>query len=123
MATYQEDWRRIFYGVIMKSKLGEHHAWCVICSRDVNVSSSSSNDVKTHIKSKLRERNAHKIGTATRADEGNLQGKNGEHPRIYHDCRGFFMCGMVCIRFRMVRSTGGTCVRSARSKDGILDMQ
>ena len=24
MATYQEDWRRVFNGVIMKSKLGEH---------------------------------------------------------------------------------------------------
>ena len=42
----------------MTSKLGEHHAWCVICSRDVNVSASGSYDVKTRMKSKLHERNA-----------------------------------------------------------------
>ena len=58
MATYQEDWLRVFNGVIVKSKLGEHHACCVICSRDVNVSASGSYDVKSHMKSKLNERNA-----------------------------------------------------------------
>ena len=58
MATYQEEWYHVFNGVIMKSKLGEHHAWCVICSRNVNVSASGSYDVKRHMKSKLHERNA-----------------------------------------------------------------
>lgn len=55
---YQDDWKRIFKGTIAPSKLGDHHAWCVVCSRDVNVSASGVYDVRMHMKSKLHEKNA-----------------------------------------------------------------
>ena len=34
---YQDDWKRVFNGVIAPSKLGDHHAWWLVCSScDVN---------------------------------------------------------------------------------------
>ena len=35
--VYQADWGRMFEGMIAPSKLGEHYAWCVPCSRDIKV--------------------------------------------------------------------------------------
>ena len=55
---YLDDWKRVFNGVIAPSKLGDHHAWCVVCSRDVNVSASGVYDVRMHLKSKIHEKNA-----------------------------------------------------------------
>ena len=54
--SYQDDWGRLFNGVIAPSKVDEHHAWCVVCARDVNVSASGVYDVKSHVKSKLHEK-------------------------------------------------------------------
>ena len=56
--SYQDDWKRLFNGVIAPSKLGDHHAWCVVCSRDVNVSASGAYDVRMHLKSKIHDKNA-----------------------------------------------------------------
>ena len=39
---------RMFEGIIAPSKLGEHYAWCVPCSRDIKVSASGVNDVREH---------------------------------------------------------------------------
>ena len=54
--VYQRDWGRVFNGVIVPSKLGENHAWCVPCSRDVKVAASGIYDVREHIKSKAHIR-------------------------------------------------------------------
>ena len=56
--SYQDDWGRLFNGAIVPSKVDEHHAWCVVCARDVNISASGVYDVKSHLKSKLHEKNA-----------------------------------------------------------------
>ena len=55
---FQDDWKRVFNGAIRKSKIDEHHAWCGVCSRDINISASGIYDVKMHIKSKMHEKNA-----------------------------------------------------------------
>ena len=54
--VYQADWGRMFEGKITPSKLGEHYAWCVPCSRDIKVSASGVYDVRVHLKSKLHVR-------------------------------------------------------------------
>ena len=46
----------MFEGMIALSKLGEHYAWCVPCSRDIKVSASEVYDVRGHLKSKLHVR-------------------------------------------------------------------
>ena len=56
--SYQDDWKRVFNGVIAPSKLGDHHAWCVVCSRDVNVSASGVYDVRMQLKTKIHDKNA-----------------------------------------------------------------
>ena len=53
---YQDDWKRIFNGVIAPLKLGNHHAWCIVCSRDVNVSAPGVYDVRMHLKSKIHKK-------------------------------------------------------------------
>ena len=55
---FQEDWKRVFNGAIQKSKIDEHHAWCRVCSRDINISASGVYDLKMHMKSKMHEKNA-----------------------------------------------------------------
>ena len=54
--VYQAHWGRMFEGMITPSKLGEHYAWCVPCSRDIKVSVSGVYDVREHLKSKLHVR-------------------------------------------------------------------
>ena len=54
---YQDGWKQVFNGVITPSNLGDHHAWCIICSRDVNVSASGEYDVRMHLKSKIHDKN------------------------------------------------------------------
>ena len=56
--SHQDDWGRVFNGVIVPSKVDDHHAWCVVCARDVNVLASGVYDVKSHLRSKLHEKNA-----------------------------------------------------------------
>ena len=54
--VYQSDWGRVFNGVIAPSKLGENHASCVPCSRDIKAAASGIYDVREHIKSKAHTR-------------------------------------------------------------------
>ena len=54
--VYHANWGRMFEGMIAPSKLGEHYAWCVPCSRDIKVSASGMYDVREHLKSKLHVR-------------------------------------------------------------------
>ena len=56
--SYQDDWGRVFNEVIMPSKAGDHHAWCVVCAGDVNVSASGVYNAKSHLKSKPDEKHA-----------------------------------------------------------------
>ena len=53
-----DDRAHVFNGVIVRSKVYDHDAWCVVCAWDVNISAASVYDVKRHIKSKLHEKNA-----------------------------------------------------------------
>ena len=46
----------MFEGMIAPSKLREHYAWCIPCSRDIKVSASGVYDVREHLKSKLHVR-------------------------------------------------------------------
>ena len=50
VGSYQDDWKRVFNGVIAPSKLGDHHAWCI-------VSASGLYGVCLHLKSKIHEKN------------------------------------------------------------------
>ena len=68
--SYQDDWGRLFNGVIAPSKVDEHHAWCVVRARDVNISASGVYNVKSHVMSKLHEKNA-----AARPDDYLLHGE------------------------------------------------
>ena len=53
--VYQSDWGRVF-GMIVPSKLGENHAWCMPGSRDIKEDASRIYDVREHIKSKSHTR-------------------------------------------------------------------
>ena len=54
--VYQSDWGRVFNGVIVPSKLGDYHAWCMPGSRDIKEDAPRIYDVREHIKSKSHTR-------------------------------------------------------------------
>lgn len=53
--AYREEYAEQFPGIITKSRLGIHHAFCTVCRVDIVISHGGINDIKRHFGTKKHE--------------------------------------------------------------------
>ena len=97
--NFQDDWKRVFNGVIAPSKLGDHYAWCVVFTRRECISVRCVRLLYTLEIENSRDKR--EVGSPARTVDCFLQAESPDAG--FDDLRR----GNVCLLCRGAQLTGG----------------